>query len=298
MKITLTGSHGLIGSALAASLEEDGHQVVRLTRGASSAGSLSWDPQGGSVDLAALDGVDGLVHLAGAGIAQRRWTQRRKDLIKQSRIAGTACLVNGIRKVNERPKAFLSGSAIGYYGDRKDEILDEGFEHGGGFLAHLCDEWEHEARVAEALGVRTVLLRTGIVLSTNGGILAKQLPIFRAGLGGRLGSGSQWMSWISLEDEVGIIRHLLEHPDVEGPANLTSPNPVTNGEFTRTLARAVRRPALMTVPRFVLSAAMGPEAVAEFLLAGQRAFPVVAQRSGYRFRQPRLDSALATALAQ
>ena len=285
MHVLVTGSSGLIGSALTESLEGDGHEVRRLKRGA------QWDPENGMVDPAVLDGVDAVVNLAGAGLGEHRWSDDHKRRVRDSRVNGTAALASAIADAGGSVKVFVNGSAVGYYGDSGDRVNTEESPAGTGFLAELCVAWEAAAGAAKS-AARVVLLRTGIVLSPKGGALKKQLPIFKVGAGGRLGSGRQWQSWISLDDEVGAIRHALEDDSVEGPANGTAPNPVTNADFTKSLGRALGRPAVLAVPPIALRVAFGADMAKEMLLAGQRALPAKLESTGFTFRHPNLDQAL------
>ena len=278
MRIAITGSHGLIGSALLTRLEGEGHTVVRVARGA-------FDP-------ATLEGLDAIVHLAGAGIGDHRWSDSYKAEILGSRVQGTTALAKTIHDLQSKPRVLLSGSAVGWYGPRGDEVLDETSTSGTGFLADVCRQWEAATAPAEAAGVRTVHLRTGVVLSGKGGALRKQLPLFRLGLGGRFGSGKQWQSWISIDDEVGAIVHLLT-ADVEGPVNLTAPNPVTAAEFASTLGSVLRRPSFLPVPSFGPRLLVGKEAADELLFSGQRVVPTNLTASGYSFAYRELAGALA-----
>lgn len=238
-----------------------------------------------------LSGVDAVVHLAGAGIGDRRWTDSYKQEIRESRVRSTNLLSETIAAATDGPRILLSGSAIGFYGSRGDEVLDETAAAGTGFLAEVCIDWETSTAMAAAAGVRVALLRTGIVLSRDGGALKKQLPIFKLGLGGRFGSGSQWQSWISIDDEVAAIMFLLDH-DIAGPVNLTAPAPVTNAEFTTTLASVLRRPAILPIPSFGPKLLLGSELATNLLFDGQRVVPKVLQDAGYRFEHPDLETAL------
>src|SRR5579884_1588092 len=246
MRIVISGSHGLIGSALLPGLEARGHRVIRLVRGAAPPASedISWDPGAGRIDAERLEGMDAVIHLAGASIAAGRWTAAQKARIRQSRVDGTLLLARTLAARARRPGVLLSASAVGYYGDRGSELLDERSGPGRGFLADLCRDWEAATDPARAAGIRVVVLRTGSVVSSHGGFLARLLPVFRLGVGGPLGSGRQYLSWIALPDVVGAVAHLLAREDVVGPVNLVAPHPVTNREFTRTLARLLRRPAV------------------------------------------------------
>jgi uncharacterized protein (TIGR01777 family) len=295
MDVAITGSHGLIGSALADALRLDGHRVVRVVRGATSGpGEVAWDPEAGTIDAAALEGVDAVVHLAGAGIGDHRWTDEHKRRVKESRTRGTATLTKALAAMERKPAVLLSGSAIGYYGSRGDEILTEVSAPGNDFLAEVCVAWEAGTAPAADAGIRVVLLRTGLVLDGRGGMMSKMLPLFKLGLGGRMGSGRQWWSWISIEDEVGAIRFLLER-DVAGAVNLTAPEPVTNAEFTRTLGRVLHRPTPLPVPMFGPALLLGREGAATMINASQRVHPEKLLAEGYQFRHVHLESALRTA---
>jgi uncharacterized protein (TIGR01777 family) len=297
MQILVTGSSGLIGSALIARLQADGHSVTRLVRGAaSSPGIASWDPVAGRLDAAVLNGVDAVVHLAGEGIGERRWTPKQKRAILESRIRGTELIASAIAGAEHRPSALVSASAIGYYGDRGDEELTEVSTRGDGFLAELCEQWEGATSVAQKAGVRVVTVRSGIVLSTAGGALARMVLPFRLGLGGRIGSGRQYMSWITLDDEIGAIVHALTHDEVRGPTNLTAPNPVTNLEFTQTLGRVLHRPTVVPTPLLPLKLRYGSELVESLLVEGQRVLPTRLLTTGYTFVHPDLETALQSVL--
>lgn len=286
MRVLVTGSHGLIGSALTEALERDGDDVVRLSRG------HQWDPEGGTIDESVLDGVDAVVHLAGEGIGDRRWSESHKRKVVDSRVKGTTALATAIARRADQVRVFVSGSAVGYYGDRGDDIVTESSEPGDDFIANLVKQWEAAAAPAAEAGVRTVFIRTGIVLSPKGGALAKQLPVFRVGAGGWLGSGRQWQSWISIDDEVGAIRHALDDDAVAGPVNATAPNPVTNKEFAKTLGRVLSRPVLVSVPPTALRAMFGRQMADEMLLTGQRVLPAKLESQGFVFRHSTLESAL------
>lgn len=289
MRVLITGSHGLIGSALTEALEADGDEVRRLSRG------VQWDPEQGVIDEAVLDGVDAVVHLAGEGIGDHRWSDEHKRKVLDSRVKGTTALATAIARRSDQVRVFVSGSAVGAYGDRGEEILTEESEPGGGFLGDVVRHWEAATGPAKQAGVRTVLLRTGIVLSKKGGALPKMLPPFRVGAGGWMGKGAQWMSWISIDDEVGAIRHCIDN-DVEGPVNSTAPNPATSKDFSKTLGRVLRRPVLVGVPPVALHAMFGREMADEMLLAGQRAVPAKLEAAGYRFAHPTLERALRAVL--
>jgi uncharacterized protein (TIGR01777 family) len=295
MHVAITGATGLIGTALVARLRAGGHRVLRLVRRDPAPDDIEWDPSGGHLDAARLAGVDAVVNLAGAGIGDKRWSDGYRRAIRDSRVAATDLLSQTVAVLDPLPKVLLSGSAIGVYGDRGDEVLDERSPAGAGFLADVCRAWEAATAPAAAAGVRVAHLRTGIVLARHGGALHKELPLFQLGLGGRFGSGRQWQSWIHLDDEVDAIEHLLTS-DVEGPVNLTSPNPVTNAAFGSTLGRVLRRPAIVPVPKFGPRLLLGPDRADSLLFAGQRVVPAVLQDSGYRFRYPDLEGALRAAL--
>ncbi|MDP1818290.1 MAG: TIGR01777 family oxidoreductase [Acidimicrobiales bacterium] len=291
MRIAITGSSGLIGTALRASLAAGGHEAVPIVRGAPRPGAVSWDPDAGRLDGHDLEGLDGVVHLAGESIGAKRWSPAQKAKVLESRTKGTQLLCAALGSLDQKPPVLVSGSAIGFYGDRGDEPLTEESAPGSGFLAELCLAWEAAAAPAEAAGIRVAKVRTGIVLTPEGGALGKMLPLFKLGVGGRLGSGRQWMSWISLVDEVGAIRFLLEH-DVAGPVNLTAPAPVTNAAFTKALGKAVHRPTLLPVPSFGPRLLLGRELAEEVVLAGQRVLPEVLLAAGFEFRHRDVHSAL------
>ena len=302
MKVMISGATGLIGSALSAALVERGDEVVTLVRpdGRAATGTtVSWSPSERSINMAALNdlgAIDAVVHLAGAGIADKRWTEERKAEIRDSRVDGTATLATAAAEMTTKPSVFVCGSAIGWYGSRGDEILDERSTAGDGFLAEVCVAWEDAAQPAVDAGIRTVMARTGIVLSADGGALAKQLPLFRAGVGGRLGPGSQWTSWISLVDEVRALLALIDDPGFSGPVNLTAPEPVRNVDFTKALGRAVHRPTLLPVPPLALKVALGSELVDEALLASQRVLPAELEARGFAFSHRTVDEAFASIL--
>lgn len=298
MKLVVTGSHGLIGSALVAALEDGGHTVVRLVRGSAGTGEVRWDPAAGFLDTSLLEGVDGAVNLAGAGLADKRWSDEQKRRLLDSRVKTTDLLARSFAELDPKPSVLVSGSAIGYYGDRGDEELSEESSGGAGFLADLARQWEAATAPAEQAGIRVVPIRTGIVLSAQGGALKKQLPLFKLGLGGRLGAGRQYQSWISIDDEVGAIVHALKTETVSGPLNLTAPAPVTNREFTATLGRVLGRPTFAAVPRFALAVALGGELVDEVLLAGQRVLPARLEATGYQFKHPGLEAGLRAVLGK
>jgi uncharacterized protein (TIGR01777 family) len=295
MRILMSGASGLIGSALSSRLTANGHTVSRLVRRQAKAGEFTWDPSAGTLDPSAFEGCDAVINLSGAGIGDRRWTDEYKRELLASRVQSTELLASTMASLERMPSVFLSGSAVGWYGDRGDERLDELSMPGDDFLSDLCQQWEASTLAADKAGIRTVQLRTGIVLAKQGGALKKQLPLFKLGLGGRFGNGHQWQSWISIDDEVGAITHLLS-ADVCGPVNLTAPNPVTNTEFTATLAKVLHRPAVLPVPTFGPKMLLGSELVETLLLGGQRVVPTALQRSGYEFHHETLDAALRAVL--
>ena len=293
MDVAISGASGLIGSALSASLRADGHRVLHLTRGGVSGGdAIGWDPDAGRIDAPALEGVDAVVHLAGEGIGEKRWTDEQKRQIRESRVRGTAVLAGAVASRERKPRVFVSGSAIGYYGNRGDEVLTEQSAPGDDFLSQVCVAWEAESQTAADAGVRTVLLRTGIVLDAHGGALAKMLLPFKLGVGGRQGSGKQWMSWVALVDEVGAIRHAIDNEAVRGPVNVVAPNPVTNADFARTLGHALHRPTVLPTPLLPLKLRFGAELVGSLLMASQRVEPSRLMATGYEFTCASLDVAL------
>lgn len=297
MDVVVTGSSGLIGSALVPALRDAGHQVRRLVRRAPAApDEVRWDPQGGTIDAHGLAGVDAAVHLAGEGIAEKRWTPEQKRRLRESRTQGTGLLATTLAALDPRPSVLLSGSAIGFYGDRDGEVVTEEAPAGTGFLPELVQDWESAARPAIDAGIRTVFLRTGIVLAAEGGAMGKTLPLFKLGLGGPVGDGSTWWSWISLEDEVQAIVHLLT-ADVEGPVNLTAPNPVRHRDYARAQGRALHRPAFLPVPRFAPKLLLGAELADSLLGDSVRIQPTRLEGSGYTFRHPTIDAAMEAILA-
>jgi uncharacterized protein (TIGR01777 family) len=300
MRVLVSGSNGMIGTALVRRLSSAGHDVVPLVRsaGASLGGAVKWDPASGRLDPDALGPIDAVVHLAGAGIGDHRWSDAHKRRVLESRITGTSLLAATLASLPTPPAVLASASAVGYYGDRGDAVISEESGPGEGFLAGVCRAWELATAPAEAAGIRVVHLRSGIVLSAGGGALAKQLPIFRLGLGGRLGRGRQYTSWISLTDEVGAITFVLGCGDLRGPVNLTAPWPVTNAEFTKALGSALHRPTVLAVPAAALSFVLGREMAAEMLLSGARVVPARLQAAGYAFAHRTLPEALAAALNQ
>lgn len=292
MKIAVSGSSGLVGSALVSFLSAGGHRVSRLVRSKPQPGSadVHWDPAAGSVDAAGLEGLDAVVHLAGENIAGR-WTPEKKARIRDSRVKGTRLLTETLARLKQAPKVLVSASAIGYYGHRGDEALREDSPSGSGFLAEVCREWEAAAQPAAQKGIRVVSLRIGVVLSPAGGALARMLPPFRLGLGGKIGSGRQYMSWIGIDDLAGVIHHAVTNESLRGAVNAVAPRPVTNQEFTKTLGRVLGRPTIFPMPAFAARLAFG-EMADELLLASTRVEPARLAVSGYIFRNPDLEGAL------
>jgi uncharacterized protein (TIGR01777 family) len=291
LRVAVTGASGLVGSALCAFLQGAGHQVFRMVRRSPKAHEIQWDPASGTVDAGALDGLDGVVHLAGAGIADARWTPARKREILDSRLLGTRALVAAMNACRTPPRVLVSTSAIGLYGDRGDEELDEGAAPGSGFLADVCRAWEAEVAPAPT---RTCVVRVGVVLSGGGAALASLLPLYRAGLGGPIGGGRMWQSFVSLDDLIGLYHHLLVTDAASGVFNGVAPNPTTQASFARALGRAVRRPAVMPTPAFALRLALGELSAA--VLDSARVVPRRTLASGFRFDDPDIDSALTSAL--
>ncbi len=290
--VAISGASGLIGGALAAALTRAGVSVVPLVRRrAAGSSGVYWDPERNTIDSASLEGVGAVVHLAGAPIAER-WSAAHKKRIRESRVQGTRLLATALAGLTRPPTVMVSGSAIGIYGSRRgDEVLDEGSKTGGDFLADVSQEWEAAAEPAAAAGIRVVNTRTGLVLSPNGGVLAKLLLPFRMGAGGRIGSGRQWFSWIALEDAVEGLSFMMREASMQGPVNLVAPNPVTNADFTQAVGRVLGRPTIATVPAIAVKLALG-EMGENTVLASQRVMPQRLLAAGYRFRHPQLEEAL------
>lgn len=299
MDVVITGSSGLIGTALRAALEDAGHRPIALVRRAPTPGAdeIQWDVEAGTIDASSLEGIDAVVHLAGAGIGDKRWNAAYKRLVLESRTKGTALLAETLAGLDDKPSVFLSGSAIGYYGPRGEEIITEATPAGDTFLADVCVQWEAAAQPAVDAGIPTAFLRTGIVQTAEGGALQKQLPLFKLGVGGRFGSGRQYQSWITLDDEVGAIVHLLT-AGVTGPVNLTAPEPVTNAEFAKTLGKVLKRPAVFPVPAFGPRLLLGREMADALLFESQRILPEVLEASGYTFQHPTLETGLRAVLGK
>jgi hypothetical protein len=307
MHVLVSGSSGLIGTSLVDRLVADHHRVTRLVRsdarpGAArppGVGDVAWSPELGTVDIAGIDSagrIDGVVHLAGAGVGDKRWSPARKQVILDSRTRGTGLLASTLAELSSPPVVLVSSSAVGYYGDRGADALDEQSSAGTGFLADVCAAWEAATAPAAAAGIRTVLLRTGIVLSAAGGALAKQLPLFRLGLGGRTGSGRQYRSWITLEDQVGAILHCLADDTLSGPVNATAPAPATDAEMATAISGALHRHSFLAVPAPVLKLLLGPEMAADLVLSSQRVLPTKLIASGYAFAHADLDEAMRSVL--
>ncbi|MEU9291426.1 TIGR01777 family oxidoreductase [Streptomyces sp. NPDC048275] len=294
-RIAIAGASGLIGSALARSLTADGHEVVRLVRRAPRAkNEVRWDPEARRIDTAGLSGCAAVVNLAGAGVASRRWTEAYKRKIRDSRVLGTATLAEAVASLDEPPRVFVNGSAIGFYGATGERAVDESAPPGNGFLPSLCVEWEEAAAAAQEAGVRTVFPRTGLVVARGGGAWAKLFPLFKAGLGGRLGDGRQYWSFISLHDEVAAIRHLIDTESLSGPVNLTAPGPLTNREITEAMGRVLHRPTVFAAPAPLLRLALGD--MSGDILGSQRVLPTRLLDSGFTFAFPSIDEALTAAL--
>jgi len=294
MRVAVSGSTGLVGSVVATSLSVAGHEVVRLVRRPPASGekAVRWDPEKGGIDSAGLEGLDAIVHLAGENIASGRWNATRKAVIRDSRVNGTRILCETLAGLARPPKTLVCASAIGIYGDRGEDLLTEESPPGTGFLAEVCREWEAASAPAARKGIRVVGLRIGMVLSPKGGALARMLPLFRAGLGGVIGGGRQYVSWVALDDLVGIVLHALQRGDLSGPVNAVAPRPVTNREFTEALGKALSRPTPLPVPAFALRLAVGREMSDALLLASARVVPRRLEETGYRFRFPELPAAL------
>lgn len=299
MKIVITGSGGLIGKPLLSNLRRSGHGVVRLVRRAPEADDeLAWDPKAGTIDRAGLEGADIVFHLAGAGIGDRRWTESYRREILESRVLGTRLIASTVADLDQKPSVMISASAIGWYGDRGDEVLDETAAQGTGFLADVTAAWEAAAEPAVRAGIRVVLPRTGVVLSRDGGALRRLLVPFRLGVGGRTGPGDQWWSWITLDDEVRALTHLALSSDLSGPVNLTSPNPVTNRDFVGVLGSVLRRPTILPTPSAALRLMLGSEMAEELLLQSQRIVPSRLIDDGFEFTDPTLEGALRSILGK
>ena len=300
MKILISGATGLVAKHLIPVLEAKGHSFVRLVRGRTpAADEIAWDSEKGFSDeeAAKLEGIDAVIHLAGDNVASENWSDGKKRRIRDSRVVGTRVLVDALSKRSAKPKLLISASAIGFYGNRGDEVLTEESAPGSGFFPEICSEWESEALRAREFGVRVVMPRIGIVLAPDGGALEKMLTPFKFGIGGRLGAGTQWMSWIAIDDLVGLIVFALENETVSGPFNATAPNPVTNSDFTKTFGHVLNRPTVLPVPEFAIKLLFG-EMGETLLLQGNRVIPEKAVTAGYQFKFPDLEDALRESVAK
>jgi len=296
-KIAVTGASGLVGKALVPALRANGFDVIRLVRRSPrSSDEVRWDPDAGAIDADALRGVSGAIHLAGDNIAEGRWTEAKKARIRNSRVRGTTLMAGALAKLTPKPRVLISASAIGYYGSRGDETLDEHAAAGSGFLAEVCREWEDATGAAEDAGIRVVNARIGIVLASEGGALAKLKTPFAFGIGGRIGDGRQYMSWIALDDLVSALLFALQRNSLRGPVNFVSPDPVTNAYFTKTLARTLKRPAVLPVPKFVLRVGLGSEMADEMLIGGARVIPAALHANEFVWEYTTLEAALASLL--
>jgi uncharacterized protein len=296
-RVVITGATGLIGTALVEALTKAGHPVTRLVRKNASGTDKMWDPAAGTIDASAIEGAWAVVHLAGEGIGDAKWSPEHKARVLDSRVKGTTLIAKTIAEATQKPAVFACGSAIGFYADRGDQLLDETASLGTGFLAEVVSKWEACAKAAIDAGVRTAFLRTGVVLSTKGGALKQQLLPFKLGAGGKIGPGTQYLPWITITDEVRAIMHVLTTESISGPVNLVSPNPVTNGVFTKALGKAVHRPTLIPTPLIAIKILYGEEMLREMLLASTRLDPAVLRSTGFRFEHPSIDDALRQVLS-
>jgi uncharacterized protein (TIGR01777 family) len=291
VKVAITGASGLLGPALIRSLRDDGHDVLRLVRRVPAApDEVQWDPETGEVDLAALTGVDAVIHLAGANLGGRPWTPAYRRTVMDSRVSGTRTIASAVARMEPRPRVLLSASGVGYYGPRGEDIVDETAPAGDSYIAQIARRWEESTAAAVEAGVRVVTMRTGVVVSGRGGALGKLVPLFRLGVGGRLGSGRQYWSWIGLHDYVRAVRFLLDRDDISGAVNVCAPTPVTNAEFTKALGRVLHRPTVLVVPGFALRIPLRD--FAKDLLGGQRVIPRRLLDAGFTFDEPNLEPAL------
>lgn len=290
MKIAITGSSGLIGTALIDAIEQRGDTAIRIVRSKAGPADIAWDIAAGTIEANELEGVDAVVHLAGEGIAEKKWSDEQKARVLNSRVDGTTLIARTIANLDNPPKVFVSGSAMGFYGDRGDQNLTETDARGSGFLADVVVAWEAAASPAVDAGIRTAFIRTGVVLSPDGGALKEQLPFFKLGAGGKIGDGSQYWSWISITDQVNAILHIIDN-DISGPVNLTAPNPSTNAEFTKALGAALGRPTFLPTPTFAVNLRLGKETAKEMLFFSTRVIPTVLLESGFTFEHPTIDEA-------
>ena len=297
MKILVAGASGLVGSALIPVLESEGTEITGLVRSSPKANEIEWHPNHGGIDATRLEGFDAIINLAGENIAEGRWTDEKKRKIRDSRVDGTHLLSEAIAKLATKPRVFLCASATGFYGDRDDEILDETSDSGGGFLANVCRDWEGATESAAKAGVRVVNLRFGPIFAREGGMLGKMLTPFKMGMGGKVGSGKQYISWVAIDDVIGAIKLALADESIHGALNVVSPNPVTNEEFTKTLGEVLSRPTVMSIPAFAARLVFG-EMADEMLLVSQRVAPKKLNEAGYQFKHPELESALRHYLAE
>jgi len=295
MRIVIAGASGLVGSALVPLLKAEGAEVTRLVRSAASAGEIEWRPDRGSIDAPALEGFNAVINLAGDGIANGRWTEEKKRRILDSRVNGTRLLSETMAKLSRKPKTFINASAVGFYGSRGDELVDENSGPGEGFLASVCRQWESATALAEQVGIRVVKIRLGVILTKNGGIMGSMLRPFKLGLGGKVGSGKQIISWVAMDDVVAAINFILHNESLRGPINVVAPRPVTNEEFTKTLGRVLSRPTFMAMPAFAARLAFGEMADA-MMLSSTRVAPKVLNGAGFRFQFPELEGAVRAVL--
>jgi uncharacterized protein len=295
MKVLIAGASGLVGSALVSKLKTESAEVTRLVRSAAKSGEIEWHPDRGSIDAPALEGFDAVINLAGDGIANGRWTEEKKRRIKNSRVNGTRLLSETMANLSRKPKTFINASAIGFYGSRGDELVDEDSSPGEGFLAGVCRQWESATAPAEQAGIRVVKLRLGVILTKDGGIMGSMLRPFKLGLGGKVGSGQQVISWVAMDDVVAVINFILHNESLRGPINAVAPQPVTNEEFTKTLGRVLSRPTIMTMPAFAARLAFG-EMADEMMLSSTRVAGKVLNDAGFKFQFPELEGAVRSML--